>query len=380
MVITQLITQPATFLYKRGPIYYFRRHVPIDLQQHYPTRIICTSLRTRSLSIAQRSASVIANKLDAEWMTLRLNNVAVCSPTSTALTQPTTTFAEALDLYLRLKSTGKSATFENGARRCVDYLSEAVKEKPLAEYTTIDAGQFRDHLLNRGLSSSSVRRVFTSIKAIYNLASSEYGIQQPNPFTSIYLPDLKDVKKRMPFSESDLRSMQAICKDINDDLRWLFALVSDTGMRLSEATGLYWSDVYLDAPIPYVDLKPNAHRRLKTDASTRQIPLVGASLWAVEQAYAEKSGEYVFPRYMKNNKCNANSASAALGKWIKSQVSDDVSIHSLRHACRDRLRAIQCPTEIIDQIGGWSSNTVGSKYGNGYNVEVLHYWMTQITS
>ena len=26
---------------------------------------------------------------------------------------------------------------------------------------------------------------------------------------------------------------------------------------------------------------------------------------------------------------------------------------------RDRLRAVECPKEIIDQIGGWSSSDVG---------------------
>lgn len=32
MMIAQSITQLASFLYKRGPIYYFRRHVPTHLR------------------------------------------------------------------------------------------------------------------------------------------------------------------------------------------------------------------------------------------------------------------------------------------------------------------------------------------------------------
>ena len=50
-------------------------------------------------------------------------------------------------------------------------------------------------------------------------------------------------------------------------------------------------------------------------------------------------------------------------------------VHSLRHSMRDRLRAVECPSDIIDQIGGWSSATVGSSYGKGYELPVLAKWM-----
>jgi hypothetical protein len=42
---------------------------------------------------------------------------------------------------------------------------------------------------------------------------------------------------------------------------------------------------------------------------------------------------------------------------------------------RDRLRAVECPSDIIDQIGGWSSSSVGSSYGKGYELPVLAKWM-----
>ena len=242
-MITQPITQSASFLYKRGLIYYFRRHVPIDIRHHYKSTIICKSLRTKSHSLALRGASVLANKLDAEWMTLRLNGgLSMLGRTTSPLQSEKVSFAEALDLYLRLKSVGKPKTFETGARRSTNYLSEAVKDKDLTSYNTVDAGRFRDYLLEKGLSSSSVRRVFSNVKAIYSLAASEYGLQQTNPFAGVYLPDLKDVKKRRPVSPSGLKIMQSKCQELDDDLRWILALVSDSGVRLSEAVGLYWSD------------------------------------------------------------------------------------------------------------------------------------------
>ena len=38
-------------------------------------------------------------------------------------------------------------------------------------------------------------------------------------------------------------------------MRWLIALISDTGMRLSEAAGLQINDIHLDEEIPYVDIR-----------------------------------------------------------------------------------------------------------------------------
>ena len=71
----------------------------------------------------------------------------------------------------------------------------------------------------------------------------------------------------------------------------------------------------------------------------------------------------------------ANSASAVLNKWIKPRLKDDAVVHSLRHSMRDRLRAVECPSDIIDQIGGWSSSSIGSSYGKGYELPVLAKWM-----
>ena len=44
-------------------------------------------------------------------------------------------------------------------------------------------------------------------------------------------------------------------------------------------------------------------------------------------------------------------------------------IHSFRHSIRDRLRTVDCPTDIIDAIGGWSTEGVGQHYGVGSDLK-----------
>ena len=69
---------------------------------------------------------------------------------------------------------------------------------------------------------------------------------------------------------------------------------------------------------------------------------------------------------------------SALNKWMKPRVRGDGVVHSFRHSMRDRLRAVECPSDIINQIGGWSSGTVGSSYGKGYELPVLFKWMKML--
>ncbi len=116
----------------------------------------------------------------------------------------------------------------------------------------------------------------------------------------------------------------------------------------SEAAGLAKDDIVLDADASYIKLVPHPWRRLKTKGSERLVPLIGASLWAARRLQTNDSS-YAFPRYCDGKICNANSASAALNKWLKPRVSGHAVVHSLRHSIRDRLRAVECPSDIIDQ-------------------------------
>ena len=52
--------------------------------------------------------------------------------------------------------------------------------------------------------------------------------------------------------------------------------------------------------------------------------------------------------------------------------------HSFRHSFRDRLREIECPSDIVDSIGEWRTPGVGHGYGNRYPLDKLGRWMEWI--
>jgi len=65
-----------------------------------------------------------------------------------------------------------------------------------------------------------------------------------------------------------------------------------------------------------------------------------------------------------------------MNKWLKKYVPEGCVVHSFRHSMRDRLRAVKCPADLIDQIGGWTTIGVGMNYGNGYPVLEKHRFLS----
>jgi integrase len=137
-------------------------------------------------------------------------------------------------------------------------------------------------------------------------------------------------------------------------------------------------DIKLDTKIPFINLKPHLWRGLKTASSTRQIPLVGASFWAAHCLKLKSASEFTFPRYCTVEGVKANSASSSLNKWLKGRVEEGNVIHSFRHSFRDRLRATDCPLEVLDALGGWSTPGVGTNYGKGHSLADKLLYMVKI--
>ena len=152
-------------------------------------------------------------------------------------------------------------------------------------------------------------------------------------------------------------------------------LLGETGCRLAEIVGLELQDIDIEHKL--IHIRPNSIRRLKTRNSERTLPLVGYAKVAMKLALKQADDRYLYPRYLKDGTCRATHASNALGKWLKKDFG--LTAHSLRHTFRDRLRASGCPLELIDQIGGWSSiGTIGSKYGQGYDLDAVREQLNKV--
>ncbi|MDC1055619.1 tyrosine-type recombinase/integrase [bacterium] len=366
----------------RNETYYFLKRVPYDLKEYYSVKRLCFSLKTKSYSSALRITKSVLQRLEDYWLGIRLQKMDIPAihlvKANDNIDDSSPLISDALDLYLRLKGKGKNKTFIRTANTNIEYIIKVLGNKPIRSYSSSDASKFRDWLMEQGMSNSTLKRVFSSVKAIINLTINEYGLDITNPFSKAYLPSIdSDIRESIPLE--DIKIIQSISKKEDDELRWLLLLLSDSGMRLSEALGLSKDDINLNCEIPHIRLIPHSWRRLKTRTSERYIPLTKESEWACMRILEHNDDSpFAFPKYTSLKGCNANSASATLNKWLKGKLINDFVVHGFRHSFRDRLRAIECPSEIIDQLGGWSLRSIGQGYGKGYELSVLSKWMKQI--
>jgi integrase len=369
-----VVSNQCEYLWQKRGVYYFRRKVPNDVQQHYERSQIVICLKTKSKSAAIKASRSIASKLDDFWLQMRIadmdvpaSHLLVKGKPKDAFTSYASSLSDALATYCSLKGADRTALFFTAAKRNVGYVLEHLGDRPIDTYSSADAASFRDWLIDRGLTTSSISRIFGTIRAVINLIIQEHGLDCRNAFANIFLPK-KAEEKRKPIPKYEIMQIQKTCLEVGDERRLVIALISDTGMRLSEALGLVWGDVRLDHEYPHINLVEHPWRQLKTSGSKRLVPLVGVSLEAVKVMHQQGfSTQFLFPSYTSATKCNGNSASAALNKWLKQYTGQGV-IHSFRHSFRDRLREAEVDIELTDQLGGWASSSIGQSYGSGHTL------------
>ena len=379
-----MVSSQCEYLWQKRGVYYFRRKVPNDVQQHYERSQIVICLKTKSKSAAIKASRSIASKLDDFWLQMRISDMDVPASHLLVKGKPKDAFisyasslSDALATYCSLKGADRTALFFTAAKRNVGYVLEHLGDRPIDTYSSADAASFRDWLIDRGLTTSSISRIFGTVRAVINLTIQEHGLDCRNAFANIYLPK-KAEEKRQPIPKHEIIQIQKTRLEVCDERRLVIALISDTGMRLSEALGLVWGDVRLDHEYPHINLVEHPWRQLKTSGSKRLVPLVGASLEAIKVMHQQGfSTQFLFPSYTSATKCNGNSASAALNKWLK-QYTEQGVIHSFRHSFRDRLREAEVDVELTDQLGGWASSSIGQSYGSGHTLKQKYNAMQRI--
>lgn len=178
-------------------------------------------------------------------------------------------------------------------------------------------------------------------------------------------------RPRVPY-ESDFiqsRILAAGALDgLNEDARLVLCVVADTGLRPSEVVNLQEDAIVLNTSIPYVKIVPDG-RRLKTEDSRREIPLVGAALAAMRK---RPEG---FPRYRDKS----SNLSATLNKYLLEndlRPTKNHTVYSLRHSFKDRLIAAEAPDSLIDSLMG--HKTYKPKYGKGPSLELRLKYLQQI--
>ena len=217
-----MVSNQCDYLWQKRGVYYFRRKVSNDVQQHYESPQIVICLKTKSKSAAIKASRSIASKLDDFWLQMRISDMGVPASNLLVKNQPKEAFtlcapklSDALEKYCRLKGADRAEQFFKAAKRNVRYVIQHLVDRPLDAYSSSNAASFRDWLVDKNLSSSSIKRIFSTILAVFTLTIQEEGLNCNNAFAKTFLPS-NERPKRKPISPEDIKRVQKICLDIAD--------------------------------------------------------------------------------------------------------------------------------------------------------------------
>ena len=276
--------------------------------------------------------------------------------------------------YLRLlgKTENKKVTAE--CDRAIASLIKHCGDKAPADYTRSDINTF----INESCQikkTSTVLRQLKSLSAIFNRVALEMDFteDQQHSFKNFNIPNLgNDSEDRKEFNSQQIDQIRGMAASRTPEIDHLIHLMLDTGMRIKECVGLKIEDIKIDADTPHLFLYRNNVRNLKTKSSRRVIPLVGSALLAMKNATAAQLDEFVFPRYVDKaqSQVRNTSADAACNKRLRSILgSESPTCHSFRHSLQTRLRNVECPKDIRDELGGWAKD-ISDKYGSPSDLRV----------
>ena len=355
----------------RSGTYYYNRRVPKHAVNTYGLFIRQTL--SRCPEEAEAYAKRLGNVLEGSWTKTTEIMMPVDIPAVIASFKPRSfVLSEIAREYLTLRDIDQKPP----SIALSGFISLA-GDRDVGEYTREDAKLFVRYLEMRGNTTATIRRRINSLSASLNYAYAELDLDKRNPFSRLIIKGEGDDNfKRGSFTHDQLKEGYEKALASGSQIKLLMPLLGETGCRLAEIVGLRLEDIDLDNEL--IHIRPNPARRLKTRNSQRTLPLVGYARAAMEEAIKWSDGDWLFPRYIKDEKCYATHASNSLNKWLKKDF-DGLTAHCLRHTFRDRLRAVECPLDLIDQIGGWKSvSSIGNRYGKGYNAKRLTDWFSKL--
>jgi integrase len=249
-------------------------------------------------------------------------------------------------------------------KRAVEILIEQKGDKPLHQLSRDDALSYsdwwEDRVLTEGIGAGTANKNISHIGGMLRAVNKRLKLGLDDVFAATRIEGGRD-GQRAPFAVEFIRDVilaPGKLNELNEEARDAVYAMMESGARPSEIVNLTAAQIVLDAPIPFIRIRAEG-RVLKTEHSERDIPLIGLALDAMRR---HPDG---FPRYFDKG----SSLSATLMKYFGNHgllPTDKHKIYSFRHSFKDRLKAVEAPEELIDEMMG--HRTDKPKYGDGYGL------------
>ena len=249
---------------------------------------------------------------------------------------------------------------------------------PLAEINRAAAREFIDYLhTGLGNGAETIRRRLGVLRAIWNWAADHFEdetLRSKNPWARQTPPKVAREaekvasQKRLPFTEGHLKLIDAylLRNDIDPHMRAFLRILRYTGARPLEIGGLLKADVILDVPTPYLRIKANAIRGLKTKGSERRIPIVSALLSDVKTLVddADLPNTPLFPESFHKTTSLSNRANKAI-RNAGVPKEPRLVVYSFRHTVNQAMIVSGAKQHLRYALLGHTETSVNAVYGAG---------------
>lgn len=270
------------------------------------------------------------------------------------------------------KSEDQIRRHKNPRNKAVANFIAAVSDMELAKIGDEEMSTFRTWLMARvsagEISADTANKDLVYIRSMWKAVARSKGFKMKYEGQGLLLKSPAKAKAdgRPTFSDGWIRNNiigSPALGGLNTDARLILLALINTGARPGEIAGLMEDEIFLDAAVPHILIKPNAQRTIKNESSERHIPLTGISLEAMKEARAG------FPRYGRNSA----SLSAILNKYMRAHgmmESPDHVVYCLRHSFEDRMLVAKIDERIRQDLLGHQINR--ERYGQAGGLKHMH--------
>ncbi len=260
----------------------------------------------------------------------------------------TTSPEDLLELGIRLKQPAQQTigAWERALKEFTGWLGHS----QLQLTTRQNAADFRDHLLERGLKTSTIKLRLNYLSGLFALAVEEEWFTS-NPISGVGKRLKAEAKSQHQRKELDVDSLEI--QKLTPLQQTLFTVLRYTGCRLAEAAGLELSDIDLDQGVIHIAPKPD--RPLKTRESLRQVPIHSKLRLTLEQLIQEG-----IPRPWKS------LYSPKTTRWGGGLIWGPLigcSPHKLRHHAVSCMRSSGFAETVIGRVVGHRVPGTTASYG-----------------
>ena len=305
------------------------------------------------------------------------------------------TWRDTVDIYIKENKTEAQRTEHNQrkhelrmrkiADELASYLGSGQKEvgydTKLSEFTRMWILGFKQYCSHThpAWRPATFNKGISLLSAAFNKGVSIFELTLNNPFeglkvreTAAHVSGVPSANtSRRSFTPEELTRYEVLLKTKRPDVKTIGLLMIWTGCRTMEIAGLTFNELLLDVNVPYLDIKPNHIRRLKTLSSQRKVPLITDALDAIrdylQSQQNTKPSDPVFPRFGRDGGMDPLSQNLRGIIRNKMQIVDPRLVpYSTRHTLKDKMRVVRTPLALqLELMGHQNPNRIADEYGDG---------------